>query len=150
MRSLRQGIISAGVALLTAACSSSPPTPSAQAAASDQAPTVGAGQSAEHTFTIPVGETVRAYLAKGTTYRAELDGQNVGLSIRPMESSMQRPLIEKTLAGTSASGTLEYTITTYATGEYEFFTTGGALEPLILHLSVVSTTKGKAAPGDTT
>ncbi len=139
MRGLRQGMMVTGVAVLVAACSKSPPTPSAQPAASDQAPAVSAGETAEHTFTIPAGETVRAYLAKGTTYRAELEGQNVGLSIRPMETGMQRPLIEKTLAGTSASGTSEYTITTYATGEYEFFTTGGALQPLTLRLSVVKT-----------
>jgi len=147
-----RGIVAAGMAglvLAVAGCSRSSPatSPAPAAATSSPAAAPRQGELGEHTFTIPVGETVRVDLARGTIYRAELDGRNVGLSIRPLQSSMQRPLIENMFAGASASGTSVYTITAYATGEYEFYTTGGALEPVTLHLSFVKTFKVK---GDTT
>ncbi len=145
----------AGMLMVLAGCShSSPstspstsPSPAAESTTSSPAEAPRQGEIGEHTFTIPAGETVRADLARGTVYRAELDGQNVGLSIRPIVASMQRPLVEKMFAGTSASGTSVYTITCYATGQYEFYTTGGALQPLTLHLSFVKNFKIK---GDTT
>ena len=142
LRRTRFGMaVVAAAAVYGTGCSKSPPTPAPYAGmASAAAPNMD--EIGEHTFTIPVGETVRAYLTKGTTYRAELDGAGVGLSMRSLEASMQPALIQKTLAGTSASGTQLYTITPRASGEYEFFTTGGALEPVTLHLSVVSR-KGK-------
>jgi hypothetical protein len=133
--------MTAAVLVGIAGCSGSPPRPAPNAAeASAASPNMN--EIGEHTFTIPVGETVRAYLTGGTTYRAELDGSGVGLSMRPLVASTQPALIEKTLAGTSASGTELYTITPRASGEYEFYTTGGALVPLTLHLSVV-TRKGE-------
>jgi hypothetical protein len=81
----------------------------------------------DYTFTIPVGEPMRIYLAKGVRYRAEVQGTGFQLQLRPMLSSVQAPRIDPILdnrAG-SASGEALYTIIPRADAEYQFITSGG-------------------------
>ncbi len=79
----------------------------------------------DHTFNAPVGEPIRVFLAKGTVYRAEIEGTGIQLQLRPLMSSVQVPLIQPVLAGSSSSGSSLYSITPRADAEYEFKTIAG-------------------------
>ncbi|HEY3933966.1 MAG TPA: hypothetical protein VGL65_05045 [Gemmatimonadales bacterium] len=78
----------------------------------------------DHTFNAPVGEPVRVFLAKGVTYRAELEGESIQLALKPLLSSVQPPLIEPILGGESAAGESLYSITPRADALYVFTTSG--------------------------
>jgi hypothetical protein len=78
----------------------------------------------DHTFNAPVGEPVRVFMAKGVTYRAELEGTAIQLQLKPLLSSVQPPLIEPILGGESAAGESLYSITPRADAVYVFTTSG--------------------------
>jgi hypothetical protein len=83
------------------------------------------GTVLDQTFSIPVGEFSRVFLAGGTTYRAELEGTGIRLQVRPIDPGMQAPRVNELLPGASAGGSTIYTVQPYADGEYEFRSIGG-------------------------
>ncbi|MGH7582789.1 MAG: hypothetical protein ACREL5_06145 [Gemmatimonadales bacterium] len=93
-----------------------------------------------HEFNAPLGEPVRVFLAKGAHYRATVTGRSIALTVRPLFSSVQQPLVEPLLAGQSAADETEYTITPRADAVYVFTTVGspnGRIdEPVRLRISV--------------
>ena len=93
-----------------------------------------------HEFNAPIGEPVRVFLAKDVHYRAVVTGTSISLQIRPLRSSVQQPLVEPLLAGQSAAGESEYTITPRADAVYVFTTigspTGQIDQPVRLRVSV--------------
>lgn len=99
----------------------------------------------DHTFNAPVGEPVRVFLAKGVTYRAELEGESIQLTLKPLLSSVQPPLIEPILGGESAAGESLYSITPRADAVYVFTTsgapTGDIAQPVRLRVRVAPGSK---------
>lgn len=90
----------------------------------------------DHSFTITTGETIRIFLAGGSTYRAELNGSGIRLQLRPVDQSLQAPLVEEFLPGTGAGGSSTFTIRPRQDGEYELRTSGGDPGvPLTVHIT---------------
>lgn len=81
----------------------------------------------DHTFTTPVGEPVRVFLAKDMPYRVVIEGTNIRLKLRPLSGAVAPPLIEPFLSGVSAAHETMWTVTPRADAVYEFTTSGGAL-----------------------
>jgi hypothetical protein len=79
----------------------------------------------DHTYSLPAGETARLFLAGGATYRAEINTTGIRLELRPVDQSLQAPLVEEFLAGTGAGGTTVFTIRPRQDGEYEIRSIGG-------------------------
>jgi hypothetical protein len=79
----------------------------------------------DQTFDAPIGAQVRVFLAKGVTYRAEVQGSTIQLQLKPMLASTQQPLIQPLLSGNSAGDERLYTIKPRADAEYAFTPTGG-------------------------
>ncbi|MEO8201089.1 MAG: hypothetical protein ABI679_11255 [Gemmatimonadota bacterium] len=79
----------------------------------------------DHSFTIPAGENIRVFLTGGSTYRAELTGSGIRLQLRPVDQSIQTPLVEELVPGTGAGGTSIFTIRPRQDGDYEIRTIGG-------------------------
>ncbi|MEO8295883.1 MAG: hypothetical protein ABI613_10255, partial [Gemmatimonadota bacterium] len=79
----------------------------------------------DNTYSIPAGETVRVFLAAGATYRAEINNAEIRLQLRPIDQSIQAPLVEEFLAGTGAGGSTTLTIRPRQDGEYEIRSIGG-------------------------
>jgi hypothetical protein len=57
----------------------------------------------DHTFTAPVGEPIRVFLAKDVTYHAETTGNGIQLQLRPLLGSTPMPLLEPLLVVQSAA-----------------------------------------------
>jgi hypothetical protein len=135
--------------LAVAACSSQtatttpPPTGTTtpvvnQPAPAATTPQMGAGMApvVDHTYSIASGEFIRVFLEGGATYRAELDGTGITLLVRPIDSSVQSPLVEQLVPGTSAGGSSLYTIKPRSDAEYEIRSQGGdPARPVTLHLT---------------
>jgi hypothetical protein len=79
----------------------------------------------DHTYSLPGGESARLFLAGGATYRAEINTTGIRLELRPLDQSLQAPLVEEFLAGTGAGGTTVFTIRPRQDGEYEIRSIGG-------------------------
>jgi hypothetical protein len=79
----------------------------------------------DQTFDAPIGAPVRVFLAKGVTYRAEVQGNTLQLQLKPLLASTQQPLIQPLLSGNSAGNERLYTIKPRADAEYAFTPTGG-------------------------
>lgn len=79
----------------------------------------------DHTYTLASGEFVRVPLEGGATYRAVLEGTGLSLNIRPVDSSVQDPLVEQYLPGVSASGSSTYSIKPKVDAIYEIRSVGG-------------------------
>ena len=87
-----------------------------------------AAQVLDYTFNAPINEPVRLFLAKGTTYQAEVQGKGLRLGFRPLLGSTQLPGGLLPTMGSrvgSASGEMLYTITPRADAEYVITTVGG-------------------------
>ena len=86
-----------------------------------------AAQVLDYTFNAPINEPVRLFLAKGTTYQAEVQGKGLRLQLRPLLASTQLPELLPTMGSRvgSASGEMLYTITPRADAEYVITTVGG-------------------------
>ena len=92
----------------------------------------------DHTFTSTIGEPVRIFLAKNTTYRAEIQGSGIRLQLKTLEASTQAPLIQRFLAGNSAGGSSTYEIKPRADAMYVFTTlSGDAAQPVSLRVYTV-------------
>jgi hypothetical protein len=89
----------------------------------------------DHTFTGPVGEPIRVFLAKDVTYHAETSGNGIQLQLRPLLGSTPPPLLEPLLAGQSAGSESIYVVKPRADGVYEFVSAGGdATRPVNLRV----------------
>jgi hypothetical protein len=97
----------------------------------------------DHTFTGPVGEPIRVFLAKDVTYHAETSGNGIQLQLRPLLGSTPPPLLEPLLAGQSAGSESIYIVKPRADAVYEFVSAGGdATRPVNLRVYAVKE-KGK-------
>lgn len=98
----------------------------------------------DHTFTSTIGEPVRIFLARNTTYRAEIQGTGIRLQLKTLEASTQAPLIQPFLAGNSAGGSSIYEIKPRADAVYVFTTLGGdAAQPVSLRVYTVKQAPAK-------
>ncbi len=98
----------------------------------------------DHTFSTPIGEPVRVFLAKGVKYRAVVRGDKIQLVLRSVAGTVQQPLIEPFMAGESAGHETVYNITPRADAEYEFVANGGQLgESVSIHVYAVKSPKSK-------
>lgn len=89
----------------------------------------------DHTFTAPIGEPIRVFLAKDVTYHAETTGNGIQLQLRPLLGSTPMPLLEPLLAGQSAGGESIYIVKPRADAVYEFVSAGGdATRPVNLRV----------------
>jgi hypothetical protein len=104
-------------------------------------------QVLDHTFTGPVGEPIRVFLAKDMNYRVETQGRGITLLLRPMEMSMPTPLLSKFTAGSSASNGEMYTVTPKADGVYQFISNGGdPTQPIRLRVYAAPVKSKSAKP----
>jgi hypothetical protein len=89
----------------------------------------------DHTFTAPIGEPIRVFLAKDVTYHAETSGNGIQLQLRGLLGSTPPPLLEPLLAGQSAGSESIYIVKPRADGVYEFVSAGGdATRPVNLRV----------------
>ena len=92
----------------------------------------------DHTFTAPIGEPIRVFLAKDMTYHAETTGNGIRLQLRPLLGSTPQPLLEPLLAGQSAGSESIYIVKPRADAVYEFVSAGGdATRPVNLRVYAV-------------
>ena len=92
----------------------------------------------DHTFTAPVGEPIRVFLAKDVTYHAETRGSGIRLQLRPLLGSTPVPLLEPLLAGRSAGDESIYVVKPRADAIYEFVSAGGdPMQPVNLRVFAV-------------
>lgn len=92
----------------------------------------------DHTFTAPLGEPIRVFLAKDVTYHAETQGGGIRLQLRPLLGSTPVPLLEPLLAGRSAADESIYIVKPRADAVYEFVSAGGdATRPVNLRVFAI-------------